>query len=166
MNKKLIFLDLDGTLINTLSGRAFPNGVYDMHLNFDLLRALKESGACLFCIVSNQSGIDKGFVDRKTFEKKIAYVAACIADYVGGCCEVAWKFAPHNDHNRKPDTGMLEAALRFDLVEHDVAKSEMLMVGDASGLPGNFSDSDKRCAENFGIDYMDVNEFIKTVCQK
>lgn len=34
------------------------------------------------------------------------------------------------------------------------------MVGDASGLPGQFSDSDKVCAERAGIDYMDVNEFI------
>lgn len=33
------------------------------------------------------------------------------------------------------------------------------MVGDASGLEGQFSDSDKKFAENAGIDYMDVNEF-------
>lgn len=32
--------------------------------------------------------------------------------------------------------------------------------GDASGKEGQFSDSDKKCAENFGIDYMDVNDFI------
>lgn len=35
-----------------------------------------------------------------------------------------------------------------------------LMVGDASGLPGQFSDSDKVCAENAGIDYMDVVQFV------
>lgn len=34
------------------------------------------------------------------------------------------------------------------------------MVGDASGLPGQFSDSDKVCAENAGIDYMDVITFV------
>lgn len=27
-------------------------------------------------------------------------------------------------------------------------------------LKGNFSDSDKKTAENFGIDYMDVSEFV------
>lgn len=32
--------------------------------------------------------------------------------------------------------------------------------GDASGLEGQFSDSDKKTAENFGIDYMDVSEFV------
>ena len=41
------------------------------------------------------------------------------------------------------------------------AKSDMLMIGDASGLEGQFSDTDKKTAENFGIDYLDVNEFVK-----
>ena len=40
-------------------------------------------------------------------------------------------------------------------------KHEMLMIGDASGKPGDFSDSDKKCAENFGIDYIDVRDFLK-----
>ena len=39
-------------------------------------------------------------------------------------------------------------------------KNELLMIGDASGKEGQFSDSDKKCAENFGIDYMDVNDFL------
>ena len=38
---------------------------------------------------------------------------------------------------------------------------ETLMVGDASGLPGQFSDSDKKFAENARIDYMGVNDFKK-----
>ena len=29
-----------------------------------------------------------------------------------------------------------------------------------SGKPRDFSDSDKKCAENFGIDYIDVKDFI------
>lgn len=29
--------------------------------------------------------------------------------------------------------------------------------------PGQFSDSDKKTAENFGCDYMDVNEFVKSM---
>jgi hypothetical protein len=39
-------------------------------------------------------------------------------------------------------------------------KSVALMIGDASGKEGQFSDSDKKTAENFGIDYMDVSEFL------
>ena len=35
------------------------------------------------------------------------------------------------------------------------------MIGDASGKEGQFSDRYKKTAENFGIDYMDVDDFVK-----
>jgi histidinol phosphatase-like enzyme len=59
---------------------------------------------------------------------------------------------------RKPNTAMLETLLRKYSILN--AKETMLMVGDASGKPGDFSDSDKKTAENFGIDYLDVEDFI------
>lgn len=31
----------------------------------------------------------------------------------------------------------------------------------ASGKEGQFSDTDKKTAENFGIDYMDVDDFVR-----
>lgn len=73
-----------------------------------------------------------------------------------------------NNKNRKPNPGMLEEAwsminFNYDTeLEHGTNKYKplMLMVGDASGYPGQFSNSDKKCAENFGIDYMDVVDFI------
>lgn len=40
-------------------------------------------------------------------------------------------------------------------------KDLALMIGDASGKKGQFSDSDLKCAENFGIDYMDVGDFLQ-----
>lgn len=40
-------------------------------------------------------------------------------------------------------------------------KTISLMIGDASGKPNQFSDSDKKTAENFGCDYMDVEDFVK-----
>ena len=39
-----------------------------------------------------------------------------------------------------------------------VPKSDMLMIGDASGRPGDFSDSDLKAATNFGIKYLDVDD--------
>lgn len=39
-------------------------------------------------------------------------------------------------------------------------KSKSLMIGDAFGKDGQFSDSDRLTAENFGIDYIDVNDFV------
>ena len=44
----------------------------------------------------------------------------------------------------------------------DYSERKSLMIGDASGKEGQFSDSDKKTAENFCIDYIDVNDFVNT----
>lgn len=44
--------------------------------------------------------------------------------------------------------------------DFDFIKQKSLMIGDASGKEGQFSDSDKKTAENFYIDYIDVNDFV------
>ena len=44
--------------------------------------------------------------------------------------------------------------------DFDSIKPKSLMIGDASGKEGQVSDSDKKTAENFGIDYIDVEDFI------
>ena len=56
---------------------------------------------------------------------------------------------------------MLEHVCFNNLPKHNIIarKDEMLMIGDASGKEGQFSDSDKKTAENFGIDYLDVEDF-------
>ena len=64
---------------------------------------------------------------------------------------------------RKPNTRMLENLLEIYIGDDlDYIKQKSLMIGDASGKEGQFSESDKKTAENFGIDYMDVEDFINT----
>ena len=66
------------------------------------------------------------------------------------------------DIYRKPNTGMLENLIkRYVGYDFNYIKEKSIMIGDASGKEGQFSDSDKKTAENFGIDYMDVNDFVK-----
>ena len=65
---------------------------------------------------------------------------------------------------RKPNTGMLETLLeKYVGDDLDHIKSKSLMIGDASGKEGQFSDSDKKTAENFDIDYMDVEDFVSKI---
>lgn len=65
------------------------------------------------------------------------------------------------DPYRKPNTGMLEDLLESYVEDNsDYIKQKSLMIGDASGKKGQFSASDKKTAKNFGIDYMDINDFI------
>ena len=65
------------------------------------------------------------------------------------------------DLYRKPNTGMLEELMESYVGDDfDFIKQKSLMIGDASGKEGQFSDSDKKTAENFYIDYIDVNDFV------
>ena len=158
----IIISDLDGTLIETISGETFPKGIWDMQIRFDVLDAIKKLNPKYICIVSNQGGIESGFVDAHDFNVKSDYIARAIRDYCG--CECYFMFCPSNDKsdlNRKPNTGMLEYLLvRYVGGDLDSNKQKSLMIGDASGKEGQFSDSDKKTAENFGIEYMDVEDFV------
>ena len=160
----IIFSDLDGTLINTISGETFPKGIWDMQIRFEVLDKIKEVKPEYLLIVSNQGGIESGFVDALNFRAKLEYIARVISEYCD--CKCYCFYCDTNDKSdpyRKPNTGMLEYLTeRYVGDDFDYIKSVSLMIGDASGKEGQFSDSDKKTAENFGIDYMDVDDFVKT----
>lgn len=162
---KLIFCDLDGTLIETVSGRTFPKGIWDCKPRIDVWDALKKCNPETIVIVTNQGGVEKGFVRKRSCDAKIEYINCCLGDYTGAAVfnQVCYSNDPDNI-NRKPNTGMLRSAI-IKQYGHgsNYDKYDCLMIGDASGLPGQFSDSDKKTAENFGCDYMDVNEFVKSI---
>ena len=160
---KILFSDLDGTLIETISGETFPKGMWDMKLRFDVLDAIKKLNPDYIFIVSNQGGIEKGFVNQIHFNNKLDYICSSIKEYCDCHCDTVYCVTNDKSNpNRKPNVGMLLSLTEtyFDDMR-DYVKSMSLMIGDASGKDGQFSDSDKKTAENFGIDYMDVNDFVK-----
>lgn len=66
---EVIFADLDGTLIDTISGETFPKGIWDMRIKFGVLDKIKEIEPSCLLIVTNQGGIEKGFVNRRNFTR-------------------------------------------------------------------------------------------------
>ena len=164
---KVIFADLDSTLIDTISGETFPKGIWDMKIRFEVIDKIKEIEPEYLLIVSNQGGIESGFVDVYDFESKLEYIARAIREYCDCACYTAYCATnDKSDPYRKPNIGMLEyLAERYVGDDFDYIKSVSLMIGDASGKEGQFSDSDKKTAENFGIDYMDVDDFVNTNCK-
>lgn len=163
---KILFADLDGTLIDTISGKTFPEGIWDMKLKFDVLDKIKELKPDFLFIVSNQGGIEQGFVNEHHFCAKLGFIVHAIEEYCGITTDYYYCSSNNEyDTDRKPNCGMLQTAI-LDYDSYDVnfmwKKSEMLMIGDASGKPGQFGGSDKKTAENFGIDYLDVEDFCKT----
>lgn len=160
MNKKVLFLDLDGTIVSTVSGKTFPEDVTDFRIRKDVLDKIKEiTGLKYIFIVTNQGGIPE-YVKKLDFETKLNSIKYFVAGYCNVITYAMYCDSMDKTHpRRKPNTGMLEEAWSWFDGEYD--KSDALMIGDASGKEGDFSDSDKKCAENFGIDYIDVEDFIK-----
>lgn len=166
--KRVIFCDLDGTLIQTVSGATFPQGIWDMKFRMDVWAQLKRhldrlTGWKYVAVVSNQGGVGK-YVSHNDFMAKMVYVDVALTQYLGDPenTNVKGYFCPSNDRSnpdRKPNPGMLAKFL--ENVAYECGKSHCWMIGDASGRPGNHSDDDKKCAENFGIDYCDVEDFLK-----
>ncbi len=158
--KKVLFIDLDDTLIKTVSGDTFPRDVTDFQIRkevVDKIRSLKDLQRVV--IVSNQGGIPE-YQTEEDFKAKMKAVEFFVFVY----CNVAvssYYCADTDKSNprRKPNTGMFEEAL-LTMLPSLRKKELMLMVGDASGKPNDFSNSDKKAAENFGIDYMDVEDFV------
>lgn len=170
-SKKILFVDLDGTLIKTVSGKTFPEDPTDFRIRLEVLDKIKTmEGLNYICIVTNQAGIPE-YISIHDFRAKFNSIVAFMFDYLNENPENyridvdgSFCFAKEKDHtHRKPNTGMLEdylnGKLQFAIPELK-SKPNILMIGDASGKEGDFSDSDRKCAENFGIDYLDVEEFI------
>lgn len=173
----MLFIDLDGTLIKTISGKTFPEDVTDFRIRKEVIDKITEKLPNLerIAIVSNQGGIDE-YVDEEEFNAKLKAIVEFVYLYAsiwydypkrdgdGRTFGVDSRYCPGykgDSPNRKPNPGMLEASvMHYERYVGLISKDEMMMIGDASGKPGNFSDSDKKCAENFNVEYMDVEEFL------
>ena len=165
--KKVLFIDLDSTLIKTISGKTFPEDITDFRIQLPVLNKIIEKFPNLeyFFIVTNQGGIGK-FITEDDFKIKISSICMFCGYYLGDrynqrIIKDNWDYCDSMDQadpKSKPNTGMLEQLYYQYKIE---SKDECIMIGDASGKPGDFSDSDKKCAENFGIDYIDVRDFLE-----
>ena len=166
-NKKVVFIDLDDTLIKTISGKTFPEDITDFRVQLPVLDKIIEKmpNLNMFFIVSNQGGL-KTLTDKRLFSSKISAIEVICSAYLNNkldnylyidnlyCCSI-----DKNNTYRKPNTGMLEQLYYQYEVE---STKDCIMIGDASGKPGDFSDSDKRCASRFDIDYVDVRDFLES----
>ena len=74
-NKKVLFIDLDSTLIKTISGKTFPEDITDFRVQLPVLDKIVEKMPNLemFFIVSNQGGL-KTLTDKRLFNSKISAI--------------------------------------------------------------------------------------------
>ncbi|BCZ17506.1 D,D-heptose 1,7-bisphosphate phosphatase GmhB [Helicobacter sp. NHP19-003] len=125
---KALFLDRDG-VVNVDKGYVYLPKDFDfMPGIFTLLKGAKDLGYLLL-LVTNQSGIGRGYYGLEDFEALSAHMQARLHEKLGFALDKIY-FCPHapqeNCACRKPKIGMLEQALQ----DFSINLAESVLVGD------------------------------------
>lgn len=139
---KAVFLDRDGTInldkhyVYKIEDFEFINGVPG------IIKRFNDMGYKII-VVSNQSGVARGYYSIADVEKLHRYIDSELAK-IGAKIDAYYICPHHPDFTgececRKPKTGLVERAIR----DFDIDVSQSLFVGD--------KDSDRECGNNAGI---------------
>lgn len=131
---KAIFLDKDGTLIEDISYNTDPDKIKLLPGVAEGLRLLQRKGYLLI-VVTNQSGIARGYFSKEQFDTAIAKLQELLAEQ--GVVTDDVYFCPHHPEGvvsefrgecacRKPYPGLLLQAQQ----EHDINMKASWMIGD------------------------------------
>lgn len=109
--QKSIFLDRDGTICEEVNYLSRPEDLRLFSFSAAAVKLLNENGF-LVILITNQSGIARGFFDEKTLHEIHAKLKEELAESDAKLDAVY--FCPHNSTDncdcRKPKTGMIERA--------------------------------------------------------
>lgn len=175
---KVAFFDADSTLRISKLGSVSANSPTDYIILPGVAEGIKNLNAkgYLVAIVSNQAGIPQHI----SLEDADAALFNMIHDLKSmGATVHYYDFAENDDDFRKPKTGMatrLESNIQSQFgSDKSIDKASSLMVGDSAyrkarngkpgdtrpdGRPGfNFSNSDRLFAENYGITFLEPQDF-------
>jgi D-glycero-D-manno-heptose 1,7-bisphosphate phosphatase len=141
VTRPVVFLDRDGTIIEDKGHLADPFGVEILPTVVDALRLLHRHGFATV-IVSNQSGVARGYFDDDTVRAVNAEIVRQLAG--DGLAIDGWYWCSHFDQGcdcRKPAPGLVHRAIE----EHGLTLEDGAVVGDrgsdvalghAVGIPG------------------------------
>lgn len=139
MKRKAVFFDRDG-VVNVDRGYVYSPKDFEFNSGFfELLSFFKSRGYLLF-VVTNQSGIARGYYSINDFLDLTQYMQETIKNKLGFAFDKVY-FCPHSEgcKCRKPEIGMAnEACMDFEI---DLAQS--IMIGD--------KESDMKFAQKAGI---------------
>jgi DNA 3'-phosphatase len=164
---KVAFFDADSTLRIAPSGSVSASGPRDTWLLPNVTREiarLNDEGYVV-AIVSNQAGVPK-HVSLENADQALDHIRQ-MAQWLNPKALIHYyDFAELRDNDRKPGTGMFE---RFERTLKDkfgdsvtIDREKSFLIGDSLGKPGrDFSDSDLKAAENFGIKAIDPADFFQ-----
>lgn len=166
--KRILCLDLDGTVRRSKSGKTFIEGPDDIELMpgiFDLIWKYNDEG-WIIIYVSNQGGIAYGIKTEEVVEEEIHNTFKLLmkspdeyAPYFGCyfCSSMSnGKIAKYTWRSlgRKPNYGMLVSA------ENDLVEAGFIPDWDNSLFVGDRPE-DEGCANAAGVPFMHIDEFLK-----
>ncbi|MGX3011624.1 D-glycero-alpha-D-manno-heptose-1,7-bisphosphate 7-phosphatase [Helicobacter sp. 23-1044] len=139
--QKAVFFDRDGVVnVNNEYVYKISDFVY-MSGFVEFFRVIKKRGFLAF-VVTNQSGINRGFYSERDFENLSDFMQNDLRQRCGFCFDKIYH-CPHlpseNCLCRKPKIGMIENAMR----DFDIDLGASYLIGD--------NESDIECAINAGI---------------
>ncbi|XP_071956123.1 uncharacterized protein [Antedon mediterranea] len=155
-NEQVASFDLDGTIIKTKSGKPYPQNEHDWVFTSPNVKSIIQDN--LYhninnVIMSNQNGIESGAQDKDEWMAKVEKITSDLD------VPMFVLAATTKNKYRKPDTGMWDyyscTLNQFKTID----KENAVYVGDAAGRPDDFSDSDKKFAENVGIQFENNNQY-------
>jgi D-glycero-D-manno-heptose 1,7-bisphosphate phosphatase len=141
VRRPAVFLDRDGTIIEDVGFIGDPARVRVLPTVVEALQLFADHGFATV-VVSNQSGVARGYFDDPAVRAVNAEVARLLAR--DGVALDAWYHCPHYDERcdcRKPEPGMIRCAA----AEHDLDIASSAVVGDRGsdialahglGIPG------------------------------
>jgi histidinol-phosphate phosphatase family protein len=127
MKKPCVFLDRDGTICVDKVHLSDPDGLELFPGVTEGIRELKEAGF-LIIVVTNQSGVGRGYFDLKTL-KKIHERLEDILRKERSEIDDIFACPHHPDDNcecRKPKTGLVNKALE----KYEINRDESFIIGD------------------------------------
>lgn len=154
MENRLLFVDLDHTLIRPITGqhnnKIFPKDINDWEFIPETLNMVENFvvfGNYTLVIVTNQGGIELGYLTEQDFITKVEDIKSKLPHSIQR--NITFKYCiSMKGFDRKPNPGMAYKAA----IEFEVSLRSCIMVGDM--------DSDEAFALNSGIEtYYDVKEF-------
>ncbi|CAM9401545.1 unnamed protein product [Ascophyllum nodosum] len=165
----ILAFDMDETLIKTKSGKRFGDGGGDWQLMYgnipSALKAWYQRGYKV-AIISNQLGVGKGKVDKRSLQLKVEAIVKALK------VPVEVYLACQDDYYRKPRPGCWELLSRVNNGSLDVLAEACLYVGDAAGRPKegtrkkDFSAGDLKLAINVQVPFQTPEQFFMGSTQR
>ena len=146
---KTVFFDRDGTIMHDVNYCSDPKDVRVFPFVAQSLRRLKADGYKLI-MVTNQSGIGRGFFTRTQYDAVHAEVLRQIGEPLIDATYVCPDVPGRESKCRKPAPGMILQGAR----EHGADLSRSIMVGD--------KEIDVHCGHNAGIKAIRVRTGFET----